>query len=333
MIKTILKLTFALGITYWLVSSGKLDFNLVKSLFDYKIQLLIAFLLIILQVVIASLRWRMLLRTQISKPISIIQNIKLTWIGLFFSTVLPGSITGDLVKMVYARDLDQDKPKSFFFMSILIDRIIGLIGLVFLMGIMSLYSYNEISAISPKLQSMIHFNFLFFIGITIFFLTLFLPYKAQSYLLKCFVKIPKLGHKFSNIFQQYWTIGKNKVVILKTLLLSIFAHSLAVTAFWYLTQPFISEPIPLKYAFSFVPLGFVSIAIPIAPAGLGVGHAAFDVLFSFFNINNGASLFNLFFIVMVTNNLLGIFAYLTSTTKYSTSKLEQVEETLQQAEK
>ena len=78
MIKTILKLTFALGITYWLVSSGKLDLNLVKSLLNYKVQLLITFLLIFIQVATTSLRWRMLLRTQISKPISIIQNIKIT---------------------------------------------------------------------------------------------------------------------------------------------------------------------------------------------------------------------------------------------------------------
>ena len=47
-------------------------------------------------------------------------------------------------------------------------------------------------------------------------------------------------------------------------------------------------------------------AIPLAPGGMGVGHVAFDKLFSFLSISNGADLFNIFWITMMLINLLGI---------------------------
>ena len=51
-------------------------------------------------------------------------------------------------------------------------------------------------------------------------------------------------------------------------------------------------------------------SIPIAPAGLGVGHAAFHTLFGYFGIKDGASLFNIYFIFVIMTNLTGIIPYL-----------------------
>ena len=76
--------------------------------------------------------------------------------------------------------------------------------------------------------------------------------------------------------------------------------------------PYFAQAIPFKFAFTFIPLGFVAIALPVAPAGMGVGHAIFGTLFSYFNIDNGASLFNLYFVAMVMINLLGVIPYLMS---------------------
>ena len=47
-------------------------------------------------------------------------------------------------------------------------------------------------------------------------------------------------------------------------------------------------------------------AIPISPGGLGVGHAAFEKIFQYFTVMNGANLFNIYWIVFILNNLLGI---------------------------
>ena len=59
-----------------------------------------------------------------------------------------------------------------------------------------------------------------------------------------------------------------------------------------------------------MPIGMMAVAVPISPAGLGVGHAIFDGLFKLYGTFNGASLFNLYFLTTISVNLMGIFPYL-----------------------
>lgn len=108
------------------------------------------------------------------------------------------------------------------------------------------------------------------------------------------------------------------------IVVSMMAHFFGILAFWRLTSPFYDIAIPLRFAFAFMPLGLMAMAIPITPAGLGVGHAIFDTLFSYFGQKNGASLFNLYFITYVFLNLLGCIAYLTSSAQ-SKDLIEEAE--------
>ena len=98
----------------------------------------------------------------------------------------------------------------------------------------------------------------------------------------------------------------------------MLSQMLGITAFWILSAPYFSGNVhvPIKFAFTFIPLGLVTVAIPITPSGLGVGHAAFDHLFGYFGVNNGASLFNFYFISVSLVNLFGIIPYIFSSYKF-----------------
>jgi len=50
--------------------------------------------------------------------------------------------------------------------------------------------------------------------------------------------------------------------------------------------------------------------LPISPAGLGVGHVAFDRLFSMIGLHDGATVFNVYLIGQLTPCLLGVIPYL-----------------------
>jgi hypothetical protein len=63
------------------------------------------------------------------------------------------------------------------------------------------------------------------------------------------------------------------------------------------------------------PFGILVTAIPLAPGGLGVGHAAFDKLFSLVGLPGGANVFNVYVLSQLFLNLLGIFPYLSLKTK------------------
>ncbi len=83
-----------------------------------------------------------------------------------------------------------------------------------------------------------------------------------------------------------------------------------VFAFWLISSPFFNSPLSLYMAYTFIPLGMMAIAIPISPAGLGVGHAIFGTLFGYYGIKGGASLFNLYFLALITMNLLGAIPFM-----------------------
>ena len=210
--------------------------------------------------------------------------------------------------------------------SVLMDRILGLIGLLFLVGIFSLIYYSEIISKSPQIGKLMIINFLLFIVVISFLITLFLPQKVQDYFLKLSLNIPVLGYKIEKTLSQVWLIGKNKIAVLKCLFISLISQFSSVLCFYILIFKFVENGVPLGHYFTFIPIGFVAVAIPISPAGLGIGHVAFETLFSYFNIPNGASYFNLFFLLMIFNNLFGFIPYVLSTKKHSLTEAKQFEE-------
>ena len=326
MLSIIIKVGIAAGIIGYMVYKGKLDFSIMATSVEYKLTWIVCFAVMFLNVLLTTFRWKILLEIKTKSELPLMVLTKLTWIGLFFSTVLPGIVTGDIVKLVYAKDLDNRLTKTYLLTSVLMDRIIGLIGLLFLLGIFSVIYYTDLILKGPQVVGLIHMNFLIFAGVIVFIFSLFLPEKLQQIFHKNAEKIPLVGKAISNVFVQVWLIGKDKKSLFGCLGLSACIQALNVFAFWYIVQPFITDvPLGLEQAYSFIPLGFVAMAIPISPAGIGVGHAMFEWLFSLFGVAKGASLFNLYFVCWITVNLLGVFAYIFGGKRYSIHDAEVFE--------
>lgn len=328
MIKTILKIIFAGAIITWLLRSGKLDFSLVTQSLQSGWNWAICIGLVIIQDAASALRWRMLLRIKSSEPLPALSMFKLTWIGLFFNSVLPGAVTGDLIKIVYARDLDQSLDRTFLVTTALMDRILGLIGLLFLLGFFTLSHFSELAEYGPKMRTILQFNVLLFIGVIIFLVMLFLPERVTLPLREFMGKIPLLGARIKKTLDQVWLIGANKMVVAKCLVISLILQFLNILGFWAITAPFYGKALSLMEVFTFVPLGQIAVAIPISPAGLGVGHVIFETLFGFVGIERGASLFNLYFLCVVSVNLFGFFPYILSGKRHDLEEAQKLEEEL-----
>jgi hypothetical protein len=325
MLKTIAKFGIAIVLIVWLVNSGKLDFSLIKKLITNSNNWIYAAALFFIQVSFASIRWRLILRTKSKKELPAKKLVALTWIGQFFNTFLPGAVTGDLIKLVYARDLDKELPKTFLVMSVFIDRILGLVGLILLTGIFTLINYQDMIAISPKMKTLLPFNAILFLGAIVFLISLFLPKKPRSLILLLCDKVPVIGAKLHKTFEQVWEIGKDKKAITLAIGMSLVLQYTNIWVFWLIIEPFLEVSVPVGQLFTFIPIGMISIAVPISPSGLGVGHLIFDELFKLVNISGGASLFNLYFIIIVSTNLLGVFPYLFSK-KHTLSEASEFED-------
>ncbi|EQC44687.1 lysylphosphatidylglycerol synthase transmembrane domain-containing protein [Bacteriovorax sp. Seq25_V] len=326
MLTALLKVLFAGAMIYWLASSDKLDFNLLNKSIEQGPQLLIGILVIALIVVITAYRWKLLLEAKTDKKLSLAKIIPIHWIGLFFSTFLPGVVTGDVVKLLYIKDMDKNFNKAFLLSSVVIDRIIGLCGLLLLTGIVSALNYTDLVAHGPQIKHLINFNFLLSAGAIGFIICLFIPKSIQNKTLGLVDLIPFIGKKVSHLISQVWIFGDRKKEIFICLLISFFVHVISIINFYLITKPFYQVEIPLAHLYGFIPIGFISTAIPIAPAGAGVGHLVFDSLFGLFSIKGGASLFNLYFLCQVITNLIGFLPYILSNKKHSIKEAEGFEE-------
>ncbi len=311
MLKQLLKFALAGVLLYWLFSQGKLDFSLINRSLDHHLEWFLCIVFIITSVLITTYRWRSILMTKSKVIFSFFSILKLTWIGLLFNTVLPGAVSGDLIKLVYARNIDKTLDKTFLVTSVVMDRILGLFGLLTLLTISSILNYQELVQTSSELEKLIHFNFLLGLGMVVFIIVLFLPVPVQDKLKTIVIKLPVIKNHAVKTLEQIWLIGRHKKMVLTAIGMSVFCHVLNIMAFWTLIGPFFTHSIPTRYAFSFIPIGFLTVAIPITPAGLGVGHTVFDKLFALFHMSNGASLFNFYLISNVFVNLLGVLPYLT----------------------
>lgn len=325
MLTASLKVIFAIAIILWLILSGKLDFSLLAKSYQNGPEIFICVALLLLNLTLTATRWKLLLEVKSQTRLSLKDILKINWIGQFFSAFLPGVVTGDIVKLLYVKDLNPRFNKAFLLTSVLFDRIIGLTGLLLLGGVVCLLNYENLVMHGPKMKHLIHFNFLLFLGALFFVSCVFIPINLQNKVKNLMSYIPLIGVKLNHLFDQVWLFGTSIQTVISSILISIFVHFISIFSFFYISRPFYSSEISLAHLLGIIPIGFISTAIPISPSGAGVGHFVFDELFKLYNIQNGASLFNLYFLCGVIVNLLGVLPYLLAKKKHSLAEASDFE--------
>ncbi len=143
----LLKAGITLGLFYALVT--RIDLNATVGLMaatDWRSVLGIVGVMV-LQVIVAVFRWY---RIMISKGvhISVRRSARYFWLGLFFNQLLPSSIGGDAIRgYCLVRD-GQSVGRAT--LSVLLDRILGMAGLVVLIALAIPYAMNLIN--NPEMQ-------------------------------------------------------------------------------------------------------------------------------------------------------------------------------------
>lgn len=275
-ISTIAKFLIAFGLIYWLVSTDKINFSSIKVILAPQ-YLMPSILLIAINIFIGSERWRFLLKRQ-GVLITRFNAFRLTLIGIFFNFAVPGGVGGDLIKGVeITRENPHAKSKTAF--SVLMDRLIGLYAMVFIAAITMLIDIKHVLTV-PVLK--------------VLFVTIWIFVFAASFLFKLAFSQREIIHQnltrifdflpFSGLTNKVYTIlrsyGQNKSTFWYSVLMSLVAQTLVVFLFMIVGHALGQNQIETKTYFLVVPLGLISTALPISPAGVGVGQAAFIFLFS-----------------------------------------------------
>ena len=303
------------SILVYLVQSGRLNFEKLMLFKDApEILAMMIGVLVLVVVPMATFRWWLLLRA-IGVQVKPKQIFILTWIGNFFNTTLPGAVTGDVVKGYYVIKAQQEEGRTRAFMTLLIDRFVGLFGLI-VMAFLALVLNLELILSQERLHSLAWMITVLFGGTVVFYtIALFSFKEGRDPFIRLFQRLPakKISLKVYSAFKSY---QHQKTTLLLTLLLAIGIHTLIALLFFQVAQLMGIEEMELATQFFLMPIGLITVAIPLAPGGIGIGHAAFESLYQLAGFSGGADIFNLFIIVQLGVFLLGGIPYFLYSSKY-----------------
>ncbi len=297
------KFLFASSLIYWLFSSGKLSLEAFKNFFSSPEKIFIALLLVGFSILINTLRWQLIIEKIEGRMLSFKDVFTYGWIGLFFSIALPGIVSGDVIKAILLKKKEKQLSVTKLIASTLIDRIFGLAALIMIMGSVSILNYSTL-AVTPEIRQIIHINFVFTISLILGVVFLFTNKKFKHSIIE-FIPSSGIKNKLYTLLELIENIKKGFHLYLG---LSLISQSIFVFTFYYL----MGGEVEFMKALTVIPLGFITLALPIAPGGIGVGHVMFEHLFLTFSIKNGAVYFNNYFLLSTIVSLSGFVPYILS---------------------
>lgn len=306
---TFLKLGLAIGLFVWMITEGRLDLG---QLGIFKQQLPLATLALaywlIGPVLLASLRSRLLLMCA-GYRLSVARSIRLQLVGFFFTTVMPGSLGGDFVKVFYLIRDNPGKDRSGVLWAILFDRIIGMCGL-FVVGAvfisMNLPALWRVPLLRPVILLVYGYLAMFVVFLAV--LRLMKPVAARG--------APGRLQRFPLVDRLYQFLTACRVyrdqfpAIFLSVLMSTAAHGLSFVLFAGLAWGVWGHGGALTELAAVFPIGMLITTLPLSPGGLGVGHLAFEHLFQLVDLRQGADIYNAYFVSQTLLNLTGVLAYL-----------------------
>jgi uncharacterized protein (TIRG00374 family) len=305
-----LKLGFAGSLVYWLVSEGKIDFSKAGIFLDKPTFTLSMFLYwVLIAAGLGSLRWSMLLKG-VGVSLSYLKTVYYTLIGFFFNTAMPGAIGGDLIKAIYVLRGQTGVKKTPVLLTILLDRAVGMTGL-FTLAFIGVILSRDILFSKPALASMAIAVVGIFIALLVFFSLVFFPIGKED-LLKKILSRPVIGFGFFlKIYNAFCEYRKAPRLVFIAWICSIVLQGAVILLMWYTASILgLTANVEFGVFASVAPLGILTTTLPLAPGGMGVGHVAFDKIFSIVGIEGGANIFNIFFLAQMSLNLLGVIPYL-----------------------
>ncbi|HYQ70785.1 MAG TPA: lysylphosphatidylglycerol synthase transmembrane domain-containing protein, partial [Gammaproteobacteria bacterium] len=264
---TLLRVSLALGMLYYLALSGSIDWSSFTGLAKDWRYTVLAILLFFLATVVQAWRLQMLINAQ-DLNLSFLASIRLTFIGLFFNTYLPGATGGDLVKIYYA---SKGNPgcRTEVITILLLDRFIGLFSLLTLPLILAPL-FPQLIASQTALQVLLATSLAIALCIGVVAILGARTDLANSRIMHWIERKATIGSRISRMLHTLHSYRNHKSALLKALASSYFLQLLMVMVSLAIAQATNPDGASLKMIV-LIPLGFLANSLPITPGGLGVG--------------------------------------------------------------
>ncbi len=263
------KFLLAIVIIAWVVKSGRMSARNLQGAFARPSPLLLGMSLVALIMLLSAVRWHYLLKMQ-GIFLKFSETLTFSLIGNFFSTVIPGAVSGDVVKAYYVSSKAKNRKAAIIF-TVGADRFLGLISLIIMaLAAIALDRRKIFSVPQLKYMAEVILCSSACVAATLFFI--FLRWgRDNSRIFKFLSKMPfaraidgLLGAlRRVKALPRFWlaiTGASLLILLLLGMSLYLFGVSLGMSR------------IALSEYFFAAPFIILSMAIPITPSGIGVGQ-------------------------------------------------------------
>jgi len=230
----------------------------------------LALALAALGILATSLRWWRLLCAA-GCPTGFFEAFRLTYIGFFFNIVVPGLTGGDVVKAVMVARRHPER-KAAAAISVLVDRLIGVLVLALLGALTILAQGERFAAVRTPLLVGLGFAVLGVLGYTNATLRRVVGFE------RWIDKLPMAG-MFRQIDEAATIYSRRPLEFALALLFSLFNQACVIGALSMLGASFGERALGLVNYVVVASIGNIAAAVPLTPGGVGVTEVVYGQLF------------------------------------------------------
>jgi glycosyltransferase 2 family protein len=238
---------------------------------------LASYSLVPIAVLLSAWRWETL-----APSLTFRTALKYTWIGVFYSHVLPGAISGDIAKGVSLAIKDKRTRANVLAASIFADRAVGLAALLIFFDVACVIVYYRYGKAFAQLRHLaliaIALSFVAILGAVVV-LRLAVRFKSVP----AGVERSFLGHARHGLIGAIKVYSQQPSMLAKSLAISVVIHLLNIVAL-YISLQALSLDVSVLFPAIVYPVLSVMLMIPISVSGIGVRDATLAVLFPLFGL-------------------------------------------------
>lgn len=271
-----IQILVTLGLLWWIFSDPRKRAEMGEAIRNAEIAWLVAGVVCIgAACILQTERWRILLAVQ-GIRMGWLRTFRVFLIGAFFNLFLLGATGGDIVKIFYA--MRETASKSAAFLSVLVDRMMGLLGLVVTALALSIFRLDLL--LSQPVTRALVFSLVMIVSaalamiVTGFILDRFnLAHKVPSWF--------PLRAKFLDFAAAFSTYARNPSALSSTLGLSVLSHLCNFGAFYLAARSFglFEGWSKMLDFFCVLPPILTVAALPVSLSGIGVREKLFENVF------------------------------------------------------
>jgi glycosyltransferase 2 family protein len=249
-------------------------------------------------------RWHQLVRAQ-GLIFSFRDAVRLGFIGNVFNLVIPGAVGGDVIKAAFLCRMQPDK-KPQAVASMVLDRILGLLGLFLLAGVAGAITWPSAS---PEVRLLIGLVWgalvAGFTGLAVIFSPAL--YRPLNRLVAGRGKLESIVRELEAIGLAY---RERIALVIGMLGVATCVHALYVLAFYSASAALFTTLPTLAQHYLMVPLALFTTAVPLPFGALGLSEGISGQLFGMVDHKDGAIAMMAFRILMYGSGIVSACVYL-----------------------